>query len=118
VLKPQWILIAVFVGSPATAQVVTPNFTTGTVNSTTTATQNITETYRIETYGGTQYSVTGSNVTPTGNLGPSATYAVTDATKDFSYSQVKLDAGIISTTDLTRIITTTSVTNSLSVFSQ
>jgi hypothetical protein len=110
--------LSFLIGAPAYSQVVTPNFTTGTVNSTTTATQNITETYRIETYGGTQYSVTGSNVTPTGNLGPSATYAVTDATKDFSYSQVKLDAGIISTTDLTRIITTTSVTNSLSVFSQ
>ena len=109
---------AFLIGAPAFCQVVTPNFTTGTVNSTTVSTQNITEIYKIETYGGTQYSVTGSNITPTGNLGPTATYAVTDTTKDFSFSQVKLDAGIISTTDLNRTINTTSTTNSLSVFSQ
>ena len=110
--------LSFLIGAPAYSQVVTPNFTTGTVNSTTVSTQNITEVYKIETYGGTQYSVTGSNITPTGNLGPTATYAVTDPTKDFSFSQVKLDAGIISTTDLNRTITTTSTTNSLSVFSQ
>ena len=116
-----WKLLAsltFLIGAPAFSQVVTPNFTTGTVNSTTVSSQNITETYRIETYGGTQYSVTGSNIAPSGVIGSTTTYAVTDPTKDFSFSEVKLNAGIISTTDLNRTITTTSTTNSLSVFSQ
>jgi hypothetical protein len=116
----KWLLLILLPFLPATAmaQAVTPNFTTGTVNSTTTSTQTVAETINIKTYGGTQFSVTGSNVTPSGNLAATTTYTVTDATKDFSYSAVTLAAGIIGTQDITRTITTTSTTQSLSVFSQ
>ena len=115
----KWLfLLLALLPATAMAQAVTPNFTTGTVNSTTTSTQTVAETIAIKTYGGTQFSVTGSNVTPAANLAATTTYTVTDATKDFSYSAVTLAAGIIGTQDITRTITTTSTTQSLSVFSQ
>jgi hypothetical protein len=92
----KWLLLILpLLPAAAMAQAVTPNFTTGTVNSTTTSTQTVAETINIKTYGGTQFSVTGSNVTPSGNLAATTTYTVTDATKDFSYSAVTLPAGII-----------------------
>jgi hypothetical protein len=92
----KWLLLILpLLPAAAMAQAVTPNFTTGTVNSTTTSTQTVAETINIKTYGGTQFSVTGSNVTPSGNLAATTTYTVTDATKDFSYSAVTLAAGII-----------------------
>jgi hypothetical protein len=87
----KWLLLILpLLPATAMAQAVTPNFTTGTVNSTTTSTQTVAETINIKTYGGTQFSVTGSNVTPSGNLAATTTYTVTDATKDFSYSAVTL----------------------------
>ena len=116
----KWLLLILlpFLPAAAMAQVVTPNFTTGTVNSSTTSSQTVAETINIKTYGGTQFSVTGSNVTPSGNLAATTTYTVTDATLPFSYSSVSLTAGIIETQDITRTISTTSTTQSLSVFSQ
>jgi len=114
----RWLLGLLLLPGAAYAQTVTPNFTTGTVNSTTNTSQTVAEIIRIETYGGAQYSVSGSNITPSGNLGPAATYTVTDPTLDFSYSQVSLSAGIIQTQDIDRNITTTSTVQSLSVFSQ
>jgi len=115
----RWLLgLLLLLPGAAYGQAVTPNFTTGTVNSTTNTNQTVAEIIRIETYGGTQYSVSGSNVTASGNIGPAATYTVTDPTLDFSYSQVSLSAGIIQTQDIDRTITTTSTVQSLSVFSQ
>jgi hypothetical protein len=75
----KWLLLILpLLPAAAMAQAVTPNFTTGTVNSTTTSTQTVAETINIKTYGGTQFSVTGSNVTPSGNLAATTTYTVTD----------------------------------------
>ena len=115
----KWLLLILpLLPAAAMAQAVTPNFTTGTVNSTTTSTQTVAETINIKTYGGTQFSVSGTNVTPAGNLAAATTYTVTDPTLPFSYNNVSLTAGIVETQDVTRTITTTSTTQSLSVFSQ
>jgi hypothetical protein len=101
----KWLLLLLpFLPAAVIAQSVTPSFTNATINSTTNSTQTIAETIRIETYGGTQFSVSGTNVTPAGNLAAATTYTVTDPTLPFSYNNVSLAAGIIETQDLTRTI--------------
>ena len=115
----KWLLLILpFLPAAVIAQSVTPSFTNATINSTTNSTQTIAETIRVETYGGTQFSVSGTNVTPAGNLAAATTYTVTDPTLPFSYNNVSLTAGIVETQDITRTISTTSTTQSLSVFSQ
>ena len=103
----------------AMAQTVTPNFTQGSMTSTTTTTQTIHETVQIKTYGGSYASYSGMNVTPSGAIGASGTtYSVTNAGEQFQLETVTRAAGIVEQQDITRTIETESVTNSLSVFSQ
>ena len=103
----------------AMAQTVTPQFTQGSMQSTTTTTQTITETVATEVYGGAYSSWSGTNVTPSGDITDSATtWSVTNAGEQFQLETVTRAAGIIETIDVTRDIDTTSTTTSLSVFSQ
>ena len=103
----------------AKAQSVTPNFTQGSMTSTTTTTQTISETIQIKVYGGDYRGVSADNMTPSGDLNSaSTTYTVTDTTKPYSLEVTTRSAGIVEQTDITRSITTNSTTNSLSVFSQ
>jgi len=89
------------------------------MTSTTTTTQTINETLNIKVYGGAYSSVNAHNLTPSGSVGASGTtYTVTDTTKPYSLEVVTKAAGVVEETDITRTITTNSVTNSLSVFSQ
>ena len=103
----------------AMAQSVTPQFTQGSMQSTTTTTQTITETIATEVYGGAYKSWSGTNVTPSGAINDSATtWSVTTAGDQFQLEVVERAAGVIETIDITRDINTTSTTTSLSVFSQ
>ena len=103
----------------AAAQTVTPQFTQGSMQSTTTTTQTITETIATEVYGGAYSSWSGTNVTPSGDITDSSTtWSVTTAGEQFQLETVTRAAGIIETIDITRDIETTSTTTSLSVFSQ
>ena len=103
----------------AAAQTVTPQFTQGSMQSTTTTTQTITETIATEVYGGAYSSWSGTNVTPSGDITDSSTtWSVTTAGEQFQLETVTRAAGIIETIDITRDIDTTSTTTSLSVFSQ
>jgi len=103
----------------ATAQTITPQFTQGSMQSTTNTTQTITETIRTEVYGGDYKSWSGTNVTPSGNINdPLTTYTITTAGEQFQLETVTRAAGIVETIDTDRTIDTTSVTTSLSVFSQ
>ena len=103
----------------AMAQSVTPQFTQGSMQSTTTTTQTITETIATEVYGGAYKSWSGTNVTPSGAINDSATtWSVTTAGDQFQLEVVERAAGVIETIDITRDIDTTSTTTSLSVFSQ
>lgn len=113
------LLLLIFLPLPALGQTVTPNFTQGSMTSTTTTTQTISETIQVKVYGGDYASYSGVNVTPSGAIGANGTtYTVTDATKQFQLETVTRAAGIVQQTDTTRTITTNSTTNSLSVFSQ
>ena len=101
------------------AQTVTPNFTQGSMTSTTTTTQTISETIQVKIYGGDYASYSGVNVTPSGAIGASnTTYSVTNAGEQFQLETVTRAAGIVEQQDITRTVTTNSTTNSLSVFSQ
>lgn len=113
------LLLLLLLASPAAAQTVTPQFTQGSMQATTTTTQTITETIATEVYGGAYSSWSGTNVTPSGDITDSATtWSVTTAGEQFQLETVTRAAGIIETIDITRDIETTSTTTSLSVFSQ
>ena len=113
------LLLLLLLASPAAAQTVTPQFTQGSMQSTTTTTQTITETVATEVYGGAYSSWSGTNVTPSGDITDSSTtWSVTTAGEQFQLETVTRAAGIVETIDITRDIETTSTTTSLSVFSQ
>jgi hypothetical protein len=113
------LLLLLLLASPAAAQTVTPQFTQGSMQSTTTTTQTITETIATEVYGGAYSSWSGTNVTPSGDITDSATtWSVTTAGEQFQLETVTRAAGVVETIDVTRDIETTSTTTSLSVFSQ
>ena len=105
--------------SPAAAQQVTPNFTQGSMQSTTTTTVDIDRTIATEIYGGAYSSWSGTNVTPSGDISDSATtYSVHTAGDQFQLEIMTRAAGVVETIDITETIDQTSTTTSLSVFSQ
>ena len=118
-MKKLLLLAMLFSPAVAAAQTVTPQFTQGSMQATTTTTQTITETIATEVYGGAYSSWSGTNVTPSGDITDSSTtWSVTTAGEQFQLETVTRAAGIIETIDITRDIDTTSTTTSLSVFSQ
>jgi hypothetical protein len=112
-------LILLFLAAPAAAQQVTPNFTQGSMQSTTTTTVDIERTIEREIMGGDYKSWSGTNVTPSGDiLSDSTTYSVTTAGEQFQLETVVRDAGVVETYSIEEVIESTSTTTSLSVFSQ
>jgi hypothetical protein len=103
----------------AQAQSVTPNFTQGSMQSTTTTTIDIDRTIATEVYGGAYKSWSGTNVTPSGSIEDSSTtFSVTTAGDPFQLEITERAAGVIETIDITETIQQVSTTTSLSVFSQ
>ena len=103
----------------ASAQSVTPNFTQGSMQSTTTTTVDIERTIETEVYGGAYKSWSGTNVTPSGDITDAATtFSLTTDGDQFQLEIVDRSAGVIETIDITETIDQTSTTTSLSVFSQ
>ena len=118
-MKCALFLALILLPLPAIAQSVTPNFTQGSMTSTTTSSQTISETIQIKVYGGDYTSYSGTNITPSGAVGAAGTtYSVTTAGEPYQLETVTRAAGIVEQQDITRTITTSSTTNSLSVFSQ
>ena len=112
-------LILLFLAAPAAAQQVTPNFTQGSMQSTTTTTVDIERTIEREIMGGDYKSWSGTNVTPSGDiLSDSTTYSVTNAGEQFQLETVVRDAGVVESITIDEVIESTSTTTSLSVFSQ
>jgi len=111
-------LLLLLLASPAAAQ-VTPNFTQGSMQSTTTTTIDIDRTIATEIYGGEYSSWSGTNVTPSGDiLDSSTTYSVTNAGEQFQLELVERAAGVVETIDINETIEQVSTTTSLSIFSQ
>ena len=115
----KYLVFLLLMASPVTAQQVTPNFTQGSMQSTTTTTVDIDRTISTEIYGGDYSSWSGTNVTPSGDILDSATtYSVTNAGEQFQLEIMTRSAGIVETIDIDESIQQSSTTTSLSVFSQ
>jgi len=113
------LLMLLLLAAPVSAQTVTPQFTQGSMQSTTTTTVDIERTIETEVYGGDYSSWSGSNVTPSADIsGSGTTFSVTTAGDPWSLEITTRDAGIVETIDITETIDSTSTTTSLSIFSQ
>ena len=128
-MKRWLILLALLSPSVARANTVTPAFTQGSMNATTTTVQTVTETVEQKVYGGELKSWTGTNVTATsassgGITASDAIFSITTAGEDFQLETVTRAADattglvLLETIDIDRSITTNATTTSLSVFSQ
>ena len=128
-MKRWLILLALLSPSVARANTVTPAFTQGSMNATTTTVQTVTETVEQKVYGGELNSWTGTNVTATsassgGITASDAIFEITTAGEDFQLESVTRAADattglvLLETIDIDRSITTNATTVSLSVFSQ
>ena len=118
-MKKWLILLALLSPTVARANTVTPQFTQGSLTSTTTTTQTIVETEQVQVFGSSINTWSGTNVTPSADIaGTGTTFSVTDATNPFSLEITVRPAGLVEQRDYTRNYTINSTTNSLSVFSQ
>ena len=128
-MKRWLILLALLSPSVARANQITPAFTQGSMNATTTTVQTVTETVEQKVYGGELNSWTGTNVTATsassgGITASDAIFSITTAGEDFQLETVTRAADattglvLLETIDIDRAITTNATTVSLSVFSQ
>ncbi len=114
-----WILPLLLIPSIARANQITPQFTQGSMQATTTTTQVVTEVIDQEVFGGIYNSWSGTNVVPSGNIiDPNTTYTVHTAGEQYQLETVTRPAGVVEQIDINRTITTNSTTTSLSVFSQ
>ena len=121
----KWLLLFLL-ASPtvARAELVTPNFTQGSMNSTTTTTQEIVEEITTTTYGSALNKWTGENITHTstssgGIVDSDSVFTLHTAGDPFELEVVTRAASqVLSITEIEREIDTTSTTVSLSVFSQ
>ena len=119
------LFLLLLIPASASAQSVTPNFTTGSMTQTVTATQTITETQAIERFGGDVTTWNGDNVKAVDSSGvdvniidSSTEFIVVDSTQPWQLEIIDRPAGTVETVDITRTITTDTTTNTLSVFSQ
>jgi len=133
-------LMVLFLGSPAMAVPVVPNFTQGSMTSRTETTQKITETINSMDYNtGYQYSATGTGVSASGNLSPGTgatnvtingvTSSWTGATSKpqftqtvpgaaFQFTETYRGPGLSNQTIIQRVTEVESVTDTTSIFSQ
>ena len=116
----KWIiLLALLSPAIARANTVTPQFTQGSMNSTTTTTQTVQEVKQTQVFGAEVKSWSGSNVTPSGDIADAATtFSVTDPTADWLLETTSRAAGLVEQIDSTTDWTVNTTVTSLSVFSQ
>ena len=133
-------LMVLFLGSPAMAVPVVPNFTQGSMTSRTETTQKITETINSMDYNtGYQYSATGTGVSASGNLSPGTgatnvtingvTSSWTGVTSKpqftqtvpgaaFQFTETYRGPGLSNQTIIQRVTEVESATDTTSIFSQ
>ena len=111
--------LLLFVPAVANAQTVTPNFTQGSMQATTTTTTTIDRTIETEILGGAYSSWSGTNITPSGDItNGSTTFSVHTAGDPFQLEITTRAAGKIEDITITEEIEVESTTTSLSIFSQ
>jgi hypothetical protein len=121
----KWLLL-LLLAFPASvrAELVTPQFTQGSMNSTTTTTQEITEEITTTTYGSALNKWSGENITHTsatsgGIVDSDSVFTIHTVGDPFSLEVVTRAASqVLEVTEIERTIETSATTVSLSVFSQ
>jgi len=112
------LLLLFLIAAPASAQ-VTPNFTQGSMQSTTTSTIDISRTVATNVLGGAYSSWSGTNVTASADIaGDGTKFTLTTAGAPFQLEVVTRAAGKIQDSLVTETIKQVTNTTSLSVFSQ
>ena len=121
----KWILTLLLLSPTAVkAELITPNFTQGSMNSTTTTTQEIVEEITTTTYGSALSKWSGENITHTsatsgGIVDSDSVFTLHTAGDPFTLEiTTRAASQVLSLTEIEREIDTTSTTVSLSVFSQ
>ena len=121
----KWLLALLLLSPTAVkAELVTPQFTQGSMNSTTTTTQEITEEIVTTVYGSALQKWSGDNITHTsatsgGLADTDSVFTITTAGSDFSLEIVdRAASAIVEKIEIDRVIETTATTTSLSIFSQ
>ena len=121
----KWLLALLLLSPTAVkAELVTPQFTQGSMNSTTTTTQEITEEIVTTVYGSALQKWSGDNITHTsatsgGIADTDSVFTITTAGSDFSLEIVDRAAdAVVEKIEIDRVIETTATTTSLSIFSQ
>ena len=113
------LLLLLLLAAPASAQTVTPQFTQGSMQSTTTTTVKIDREIETEVFGGKVSKWSGENVKPSSTIGNTTnTWTLEKAGDPFSLEIIERSAGVVETIDITEKIDQTSTTTSLSIFSQ
>ena len=121
----KWFLLFLLLSpSVARAELVTPQFTQGSMNSTTTTQQDIEEDITITKYGSVQQKWTGENITHTsatsgGIVDSDSVFTIHTVGDPFSLEiTTRAATQVLETQEIERTIETTATTTSLSVFSQ
>ena len=121
----KWLLALLLLSPTAVkAELVTPQFTQGSMNSTTTTTQEITEEIVTTVYGSALQKWSGDNITHTsatsgGIADTDSVFTITTAGSDFSLEVIdRAASSIVEKIEIDRVIETTATTTSLSIFSQ
>ena len=113
-MKTWILLLALLSPAIARANTVTPSFTTGSMQSTTTTQQTITETIEHDIIGSASSSYSGTNIEVggTGGIGATtATYSPVDDAVDWDLQITTRAAGTIETISIEREIETDSTTS-------
>ena len=123
-MKKWLLLLALFSPSVARAELVTPQFTQGSMNSTTTTTQEIVEDITITKNGSVLNQWSGENITHTsassgGIVDSDSVFTIHTVGDPFTLEiTTRAATQVLETQVIEREIDTTSTTVSLSVFSQ
>ena len=118
-MKKLIMVLALLSPTCARSNTVTPQFTTGSMSSTTTTHQQINSVEVKEVYGSEVFTWSGNNVTPSSDLAdPTTTFSITDTALPWNLETTYRDAGLVELWTTTTDYDIQSTTNSLSVFSQ
>ena len=122
-MKKWFLLLMLASPTVARAELVTPAFTSGSMQSTTTTQVDIERTVETEVFGGAYSRWSGENILHTstssgGIVDTDSVFTVHTAGDPFTLEITTRAAGVVETIDIDRTIETTATTTSLSVFSQ
>jgi len=122
-MKKWLLLLLLLTPVAAKANPITPQFTQGSMQSTTVTQVDIEETIETEVFGGVYSKWTGENINHTsassgGLVDTDSIFTLHTAGDPFTLEITTRAAGVVETIDIDRTIEQTSTTTSLSVFSQ